>query len=475
MTANELVPSPEGSNRLDLATFEAALMHRLADSGLPSQGVLVPARQRILVFQGMDDALAELDESKRLNSLYLSKFFAAVSAGLFDAALNYLWDETVSQLRQRVAAYDLSYFYDLAVGPTSDLRKKLSTAEDLSKVEDQKLIQAANKMGLLSDVSLQQIDLVRYMRNHASAAHPNHVELRALQLLSFLETCIVEVMTMRVDDVVIEIKRLLENIKKDAVESSDVPVIAATFDRMPQGQANNLGDGLFGIYTRIGTDEQTKANVRLLMPELWPHLSDDTRRQFGVRAARFRANQDKEQARLARELLETVDAISFLPDDIRVPEIDAAIETLLSTHAGWDNFRNEYAPATRLAELVGAPPSVPEEVMHKYVDSLVWVFLTNGSGESWTASPIYERLLRGLTVEEAAYALTSFCSHDISLRLNMELPQKKFRELLDIIDGKIVGRQRRELLSALRNFTGPYSKAMHDAGIKKMLDAFPTT
>ncbi|MFF1927309.1 hypothetical protein [Streptomyces sp. NPDC058228] len=474
MTASELVPA-DGPSGLDLATFEAALMRRLADSGLPSDGVLVPARQRILVFHGMDDALAELNEPQRLNSLYLSKFFAAVSAGLFDAALNYLWDETVNQLRQRVSAYDLSYFYDLAVGPTSDLRKKLSTSEDLSKVEDQKLIQAANKMGLLSDVSLQQIDLVRYMRNHASAAHPNHVELRALQLLNFLETCIVEVMTMRVDGVVIEIKRLLENIKKDAVESSDVPVIAATFDKMPEGQANNLGNGLFGIYTRIGTDEQTKANVRLLMPKLWPYLSDDTHRQFGVRAARFRANQDKEQAGLARELLETVDAVSFLPDDIRVPEIDAAIEMLLSTHAGWDNFTNEYAPAVRLAELVGNPPAVPKEVMHKYVDSLVWVFLTNGAGESWSANPIYEQLLRGLTVEEASYALTSFCSHDIALRLNMERPQKKFRQLLDVIDGKIVGRQRRELLSALKDFAGSYSKAKYDAGIKKLLDAISAT
>ncbi|MFF9101480.1 hypothetical protein ACF1AU_12990 [Streptomyces rubrogriseus] len=420
----------------------------------------------------MDDALEVLSEPQRQNSLYLSKFFAAVSAGLFDAALNYLWDETVNQLRQRVSAYDLSYFYDLAVGPTSDIRKKLSTSDDLSKVEDQKLIQAANKMGLLSDVSLQQIDLVRFMRNHASAAHPNHVELRALQLLNFLETCIVEVMTMRVDDVVIEIKRLLENIKKEAVDSRDVPVIAATFDRMPEGQANNLGNGLFGIYTRVGTDEQTKANVRLLMPELWPHLTEETHRQFGVRAARFRANQDNEQARLARELLETVDAVSFLPDDIRVPEIDAAIEVLLSAHDGWNNFTNEYAPATRLAELVGSPPSVPKEVTHKYVDSLVWVFLTNGSGESWSANPIYETLLRGLTVEEASYALTSFCSHDISLRLNLDLPQHKFRELLDIIDGKIVGRRRRELLSALKNFTGNYSKAKYDTEIKKMLDAF---
>ena len=30
--------------------------------------------------------------------------------GLFDAALNYLWDELVSELRRRVAGFDLAYF-----------------------------------------------------------------------------------------------------------------------------------------------------------------------------------------------------------------------------------------------------------------------------------------------------------------------------------------------------------------------------
>ena len=32
---------------------------------------------------------------------------AAVGAGLFDAALNYLWDETIAEFRRRVARYDL--------------------------------------------------------------------------------------------------------------------------------------------------------------------------------------------------------------------------------------------------------------------------------------------------------------------------------------------------------------------------------
>lgn len=470
MTDNELVRVTRGAE-LDLATFEAALLQRLEDARLPSQAVLVSARQRMLVFGGMDEVLERISDVQKMQSLYLSKFFAAVAAGLFDAALNYLWDETVEQLRKRVSAYDINYFYDLAVGPTSDARKKLSTPDDLSRVEDQKLIQAANRMGLLSDVSLQQIDLVRYMRNHASAAHPNHVELRAFQLLNFLETCIIEVITMQVDASVLEIKRLLENVKKEVVEKGDIPLMKTSFETLPQDQADNLGNGLFGIYTRIGVEEQVKENVRLLMPTLWPFLSEATHQQFGVRTSRFKVNHEKVQAQAARELLETVDAISYLSDDIRVPEIDAALDDLHTAHSGWDNFTNEIAPAKRLAELVGQPPAVPEEISNKYVDTVVWVFLTNGAGPSWGGEPIYTELLKGMTAGQAAYALTIFTEQHVANRLNQKLSGEKFQALLELIDGKIVGRPRRDLLKALQEFPGTYSRAKNDSSIKKLLAA----
>jgi hypothetical protein len=104
--------------------------------------------------------------------MYLSKFIAAVRSGLFDAALNYLWDETISELRRRIAGYDLDCFFDLAVGDPQR-RPQLKTADDLPKVGDADTIMAANKMGLISDTGYKQLDLVRYMRNYASAAHPN--------------------------------------------------------------------------------------------------------------------------------------------------------------------------------------------------------------------------------------------------------------------------------------------------------------
>ena len=71
----------------------------------------------------------------RRGAVYMSKFMLAVSAGLFDAALNYLWDETIGELRKRIVAYDLNYFFDQAV-TDPDKRRDLREPTDLAKITD---------------------------------------------------------------------------------------------------------------------------------------------------------------------------------------------------------------------------------------------------------------------------------------------------------------------------------------------------
>ncbi len=55
---------------------------------------------------------------------------------------------------------------------------------------DQELIDGAKKIELISDIGYAQLDLIRFMRNYASAAHPNQNELRATQLIDWIETSI---------------------------------------------------------------------------------------------------------------------------------------------------------------------------------------------------------------------------------------------------------------------------------------------
>ncbi|MFJ6141878.1 hypothetical protein [Kitasatospora sp. NPDC092286] len=293
MTESESLPAASASgevvrrepqNALDgLRDFQDLILTRLDDLGLPTEDVLVALNHRLALLATTEHALAGLNDEQRARSAYIAKMIMAGSVGLFDAALNYLWDETVIELRKRVIGYDISYFYAVAEKSESR-RKELKTAEDLVKLDDAKLLSGAREIGLISDVGYHQVDHIRFMRNYASAAHPNQVSLTGLQLADWLETCIREVITLPHNTVVAEIKKLLVNVQADRLDSNYLAQTAVFFKGLPGEQADTLTIGLFGVYTTIGGEPHTLDNIRDLWPKLWPYVSE---RAFDVNGLPF--------------------------------------------------------------------------------------------------------------------------------------------------------------------------------------------
>ena len=468
---SDLVPA--GSSRRpatieqQLAAFEDGLLGALDMLGLPTEGVMVDFEQRQRAFRNFPDAVALLEVVDRSRAMYLSKFLAAIGAGLFDAALNYLWDETIAELRRRVVGYDIAYFFDIAV-TSPDRRKSLRDENDLPRVEDSELIRAAREIGLISDIGYQQLDLIRYMRNHASAAHPNQNDITALQLMGWVETCIKEVITLPESTTVAETRRLLSNVRAGQILTANASATSEFFRDLPQPQADNIGAGLFGIYVDGSSTEPARDGVRLLLPLIWSRLSEAQRQQLGARYGRFVANGDADQAALARELLDVVGASAYLPDPVRVAELSTAIEELLMAHRGFNNFYNEPGPARRLNQLAG--DRVPSAVSLPYVAALVEVFLTNGNGVAWSADPHYQEMIGRFTPDEAEMALLQLIDPTVSSQLRWGLGRTKFAELMDLLEPKATRPAVRELVDAIRTFTGPPSEMARDTALKRLFD-----
>ncbi len=198
-TNGSLEPYTETEIAPALETFGTQLDSYLDSVGLPKDQILVPYERRGPVFQNMRTVLASLTDDQRLAAVYISKFVAACAVGLFDAALNYLWNETVRNLREKVARFDLSYFFDSVVSD-GDRRSKFRSEADLEKLDDWELIRGCHTTGIITQNGFRHLDYVRNMRNHASAAHPNQNEITGLQIVSWLETCIMEVLARNLPD-----------------------------------------------------------------------------------------------------------------------------------------------------------------------------------------------------------------------------------------------------------------------------------
>jgi hypothetical protein len=465
----DLVPSSTYSSQIE--QFEDKILVFINQYDLPTSQVMVQVSERLRVFSNVEGVMERIDLEQRKRSIYISKFIAAAAAGLFDAALNYLWDETIYELRRRVAQYDLAYFYDAAVGSSAEKRKKLNTEEDLVKIDDSSLIKGSYEIGLISDLGFSHLDRIRYMRNWASAAHPNQHQITGLQLIEMLETCVIEVITLPLSNVVTEIKQLLANIKTNKISEPEAKQIAVFFANLPKEKVNTLAEGFFGIYTQQDTISQTRQNVRLLVPYLWDRLDENTRQQFGIKYARFIANNDKDKQDLSREFLETVSGLSYIPDGIRAAEVQTAIENLLSAHRGGNNFYNEPPFARQLQRLVGETGKVPSEVNNEYILCLVEVFLTNGNGIAWNAEPTYISLLDQLDPSQSLIAILSFSNLNISSRLQHLLCQSKFRELMEMMKNKVSMAAVKELLESMEKYKARLDKMKDDSDIKRKVTA----
>jgi hypothetical protein len=466
---NDIVSSTNYSAQIK--QFENGLLGFIGQYGLPTSQVLVKVSERLKVFSNVEGVMERIDLDQRQRSIYISKFIAAAASGLFDAALNYLWDETIYELRRRVAQYDLDYFYDAAVGSNVDKRNKLKTEEDLVKIDDSSLIKGSYEIGLVSDLGFKHLDRIRYMRNWASAAHPNQNEINGLQLIEMLDTCVVEVITLPLSNIVTEIKQLLSNIKANKITEAEAKQIAVFFTKLPREKVNTLAEGFFGIYTQVDATSQVKQNISLLAPYIWKHLEENIKQQFGLKYARFIANNDKEKQLLSRQFLETVNGLSYIPDGIRAAEIQTSIENLLSAHRGTNNFYNEPTFARQLQRLVGETVRVPTEISDEYVLCLVEVFLTNGNGIAWDAEITYTELLERLDSNQSLTVILSFKDQNISNRLQHQLCQKKFKELIKIVRNKISIPAAKELIEIIEKYRVPLDKMKDDSDINRKITA----
>lgn len=467
-TQNSIVPRITAIEAI--TNFEVSLAELVKFHGLPFDDVLVDVDERATLLTNLGAGLKPIAIGERGNSYYLSKMIAAAASGLFDAALNYLWNETIAELRKRVSRYDLKFFFDVAV-KHQDKRKEFQDEQDLQLLTDFDLLAACLSIGLISDIGHRKLNHIRDMRNHSSAAHPNHTEITGLELASFLRQCIDYVIVLDLPSGTVEIRALLNTIRTTTFTQEQASITAKFFSELPPQQTEALAKGLFGLNLDSGSIQTTRDNTRLLWPPLWNELEPSAKFAFGTRIATYLANGDHKSATVAREIYDTgSDAGAFLPDNVRLPELDDAIEQLRTAHRGWDNFRNEYSPARRLSNLIGEIGDIPEAISTELVKAIVEVYLGNAYGISDASQQYYISIIKGFGRDEAVTAMKLYNDPIIRGCLESDRPAKRWKLLLELLAPKLINHSAKSLHQAIINFPSSPDRLALDANIRRLAE-----
>lgn len=426
--SNPIVVTSQNQVTTGVDQFSNGLTTYLGELGLPTDQVLVPVSERSRVISNLPDVITLIDASQRTTSIYLSKFIAACGAGLFDAALNFIWDETVVNLREKVARFDIEYFYDSVV-TDENRRKKLKDEHDLIKIDEWELVRGCHLTGILSDIGYKHLDYIRDMRNWASAAHPNQNDLTGFQLIAWLETCIREVIGKEPEGVAIEIKRFLGNVRNNVLSATDAEHINAGLEHLPQDLGTSLLRTLFGMYTAPNASVQIKNNIRIICSKAWSIAPETVRFECGLKYATYASNGEIVRKDAANEFLTTVGGLPYLPKDTLAVELSVKISNLYTAHIGHNNFHNEPPHARILDSYISSTGAVPDSVRKQYVKTLIMAKMGNGHGISTMAESYYDSMLVKFGDDEIKEFVSLLTDREITSRLCLSSCQQGYKNL----------------------------------------------
>jgi hypothetical protein len=212
-------------------------------------------------------------------------------------------------------------------------------------------------------------------------------------LVSWLETCIHEVLSREPEGPVIEVRKLLVSLRDETLSKDDIPPIASSLASLPNDLSLSLLRTTFGMYTDPKTSPNTRANISFISPALWASCNEEARHEIGLKLAVFSTNGEIARKKLASDFLQRVEGLSYLPPDTLAVEVKSVLDGLWSAHNGYNNFHNEPPFARFLRAYIPEAGIVPPSVEVQYTKILIMCKIGNGYGVSRQAEPFYDDLL----------------------------------------------------------------------------------
>jgi hypothetical protein len=411
----------------------------LAGIGLPTQNVLAPVTERRKIIDSLGSALEILPLDERQKAYYLSRFTVAVSVGLFDGALTYLWDETIKALRKLVANFDLAYFYSVAE-KISARNRSFQSEEELTQVADHDLLESCRRIGLLSDVDYRRLEYVNYMRNHASSAHPNDTQIDGFEMVAWLTSCLRYAITAQPQHSVIKIKVLLDNIRTQVIPPGDVTIIGRDIERLGIERIDDFLWTLFGIYVDPKQSAETRTNIELLAGFAWRAASEDRKYEVGAKYGTFRKNADIARKDGAERFLTAINGARYKDEDSLAGELIDKLGNLKTVHYGYNNFYNEYAHAKVLGESLPVNGVVPRAARALWVKVICTCYIGNGLGYRLgvdeSALPFYNKYIAMFSEAEVIDFIHLFSDSEFATPLYISKCDGRTRMLAKMLLGK---------------------------------------
>lgn len=444
----------------------------LENIGLPADNIIAENSERQIIGANLPQYIAGLPEELKKDARYLSKFVVGAGFGLFDYALNSVWNEVVISLRQKAIAYGLDIFFDKAVGGT--LRSSYSKEEDLAGLKDIVLLNTTKKLELISETTYKKLSHILEMRNDIGISHPTNYSINAFELLGWLQTCIQDVLKDQPSPDAIQVKAFIDNLKSvnTTLDEATILAIKPRIHSLASHHCDSILRTIFGIYVAADTDQVVRKNISLISEIIWECASDNEKYRLGIILEGFNTNLHQFKYQKGEEFFTTIKGNRFRTQSQKVLALDSLSTRLRDVHYAWDNFYHEVPIIEKISTYIEKSSDIPPQIAPTIIKSILLARIGKGisydRGVSAGAKPYYDAFFTLMGEEHIPQFLHILRDFEVQQKLSNKIGREQGIELLKLVRKNVVNARYLECIDYLIVNLHKSERVIFDSDFKKI-------
>jgi len=361
--------------------------------------------------------------------------------GFYDHALLDIWNAAVNNLRRRVEAYGTDLWESVVKDESG--RKKYdkdgeSYAERWSGVDDLVLIAGATRLGLLNKKAGKALEMINWMRNHASPAHDSDHKVEQEDVMALALLVQKNLFEADMPDPGHSVSTLFDPVRSKALKSDKLKLLA---DQIKGLKAADLRVA-FGFLLDLLRKGDTPAldNATKLLPVAWEKAPEDLRKIAGIRYHELfldpTTDTSADQGAAARllDFLTGVQGIRYIPDAARTLIYRRAAKKLAAAKNTTYGWSVEEKAAATLAQF---GPWVPTIAFEEVYQEILAVHCGNYWGRS-NAFAMLNAFLDSLNTNQIRQVARMFTENErVQDELSQSKPKAEALTLLRKLKGKL--------------------------------------
>lgn len=357
----------------------------------------------------------------------IARMCVATSVGLFDGAINYIWNAVVLNLRLRLRNFGF--------GLISQTLNKKFEEEDLNDLMDSELIELCYKLELLSEEGYFFLNQCRDIRNNFSSAHPSIAQIDDRELINFISRCCKHGISSDYVLQGINISDFIKSIKSNKLNEDGIEFWKEKIIKTFPAQRVLLIPMLHGLYCDPESKEESRINAFQICYAVKNIFDSKINSALIDQHNKYRISGLESKLKASQIFFQKLDMLNLLTDTEKHSIIKDACLQLMRVHSSFDNFYNEPPFAQKLSEIIDCT-RVPETIKEEFVQTILTCYVGNPYGVSHSAIKYYKKMIANFSPKEIEYMLEIIDTNTIvAFRIkNCPRCKEQFMEALKLLD-----------------------------------------